>query len=737
MSDVPAAPGSFADTETRPAVEAAPRAVAGAPPGFTGYTTPGFGATAAGRLFRRAFRVSSSLQLAISLLSFFTVCLAVATFLESAYGGRVAQDLVYHTWWFAGLLVLLAVNVLCAALKKYPWKRHQIGFLITHAGLLVLIFGGLLTNLGGVEGQMMMIDSDNREVQQAFRMSNKSDTLQLVNQHQVEVLRVPKHEAKKDEQFLRAIFGVVQGGVELSGDLKARLKNDHWTMSLRPGSFAWRADEHFRPQLPWGVRFLAGVANPFPGFSKQLDDRTSLTVENYYPHTQRWPFSPGGPKDDETFPAVYLRLTTPMMPRPVKRWVTSMPAFEQDPSPIGFELFVLDDPALVPEFVEPPPDKELGREGQLVLVVGYRRTVCRLSLDKIREGETVDLEGTALKLKLKRRGNLMDLLGQKPDEDARMHHVPLYPTVEFELSGPGGKGTYMACARLPNMPTFREGQDVDRVSAWYHYPDFRWGERHRLGSLQLLKAPNGKAYYRVYGQSGLKQKAKAFDPADRSASHALPLKPMDMKFEVLAWLPSAVRREHVRPVHVRPGAEPSERFEPALRCTLTSDGESKEFWVRMGPTPAHVVAGQEIFFVRYRQDVRPVDFALTLKKAQQVSDPGTNRPAAFQSDVVLSYEQGGDQVRKDYRVSMNHTLDHGGYKVYQTNYRPLTNPQTGELLVDGEGRLVSLSGLTVADDPGLFCKYAGSVLLVLGIGTMFYMRAYFFKPRPRAGSGAA
>ena len=39
--------------------------------------------------------------------------------------------------------------------------------------------------------------------------------------------------------------------------------------------------------------------------------------------------------------------------------------------------------------------------------------------------------------------------------------------------------------------------------------------------------------------------------------------------------------------------------------------------------------------------------------------------------------------------------------------------------------------LTVNHDPGRGTKYAGCLLIVFGIGTMFYMRAYFFKPRPR------
>src|ERR1700722_389842 len=113
---------------------------------------------------RRLFRIAASLQLAIVLLSLFTMCLALATFIESAYGSRIGRQLVYGTWWFTLLLFLLAMNVLCAALKRYPWKRHQTGFLITHAGLLVLVTGGLLSALGGTEGQMLLIDTEERDI---------------------------------------------------------------------------------------------------------------------------------------------------------------------------------------------------------------------------------------------------------------------------------------------------------------------------------------------------------------------------------------------------------------------------------------------------------------------------------------------------------------------------------------------------------------------------------------------
>jgi hypothetical protein len=76
------------------------------------------------RAGRRLLDALGSLRLAIVLLSLFTLCLAGATMVESAAGARAAQELVYRAWWFVLLLVLLTINVLGAALKKYPWRRH-------------------------------------------------------------------------------------------------------------------------------------------------------------------------------------------------------------------------------------------------------------------------------------------------------------------------------------------------------------------------------------------------------------------------------------------------------------------------------------------------------------------------------------------------------------------------------------------------------------------------------------
>ncbi len=100
------------------------------------------------------FKYFASLKLAVLLLLVLSGVLTAGTVFESLYGMRGAHVLVYGAPWFFGLLFLLGTNVLCAALSRYPWKRHQTGFVITHTGILTILLGSFLTQRLGVDGNL-------------------------------------------------------------------------------------------------------------------------------------------------------------------------------------------------------------------------------------------------------------------------------------------------------------------------------------------------------------------------------------------------------------------------------------------------------------------------------------------------------------------------------------------------------------------------------------------------------
>ena len=107
-----------------------------------------------------AFRGLASLKLAIFLLAALAAALAAATLLETAHGHEYARWCVYHTRWFIALLGLLAGNIVASAVVRFPWKGRQIGFLLTHVGLLILLGGAIWTFRSGIEGQLALAEGE-------------------------------------------------------------------------------------------------------------------------------------------------------------------------------------------------------------------------------------------------------------------------------------------------------------------------------------------------------------------------------------------------------------------------------------------------------------------------------------------------------------------------------------------------------------------------------------------------
>ena len=103
---------------------------------------------------RTIFKFLASLKLALLLLAVLVYACAMGTYYESAYNAELAAMKVYKTWWFTGWMMLLVVNLFCVAAIRYPWKPHQTGFVITHAGIITLLIGGMIDRKWGIEGAL-------------------------------------------------------------------------------------------------------------------------------------------------------------------------------------------------------------------------------------------------------------------------------------------------------------------------------------------------------------------------------------------------------------------------------------------------------------------------------------------------------------------------------------------------------------------------------------------------------
>jgi ABC-type transport system involved in cytochrome c biogenesis permease subunit len=101
----------------------------------------------------------ASLKLTVVLLILLAVALSIGTIVESLHGVEAARAVYYAPWFFA-LQGLFAINIIGAIWERFPRNRYRIGFLITHASMLLILGGALATAVYTVDGRLPLWEGD-------------------------------------------------------------------------------------------------------------------------------------------------------------------------------------------------------------------------------------------------------------------------------------------------------------------------------------------------------------------------------------------------------------------------------------------------------------------------------------------------------------------------------------------------------------------------------------------------
>lgn len=105
-------------------------------------------------------RTLGSLKMAVCLILGIAVYSTLGMWWEGRAGAEGSRAWFWGPWYFDALLGLLGVNIASAALVRYPWPRRLTGFVITHAGLLVLLAGSFVTRYFGMEGHVALAEGE-------------------------------------------------------------------------------------------------------------------------------------------------------------------------------------------------------------------------------------------------------------------------------------------------------------------------------------------------------------------------------------------------------------------------------------------------------------------------------------------------------------------------------------------------------------------------------------------------
>ena len=129
---------------------------------------------------KKLFEFLASLKLAVILLLLLLAGLSAGTIVETRVGAEIAGQQVYYSWWFLGLQGLLAINLALSLANLFPWTRKRIGFVVTHASLLLILAGACTSYFLKIEGMMSIREGDRASV-----IENRDKEQNLLSQHQL------------------------------------------------------------------------------------------------------------------------------------------------------------------------------------------------------------------------------------------------------------------------------------------------------------------------------------------------------------------------------------------------------------------------------------------------------------------------------------------------------------------------------------------------------------------------
>jgi cytochrome c biogenesis protein ResB len=147
------------------------------------------------------------------------------------------------------------------------------------------------------------------------------------------------------------------------------------------------------------------------------------------------------------------------------------------------------------------------------------------------------------------------------------------------------------------------------------------------------------------------------------------------------------------------------RIRPSFLATEKNSDAS--VWLMEGDSQ-NLMVGDQVLNIYFGRDNVQLPFEVELVKFHKKDYPGTETPMSFESQVKVP------GLGEEITISMNEPLKHEGFTLYQASYE--MNPGSAPASI-----------FSVNQDPGRPVKYAGSLILVVGIAVFVLMRSRLYQ----------
>lgn len=218
--------------------------------------------------FKHFFGFIGGVHFAVTLIGVTALFVIAGTLIESlTESHRYAAFYTYRHPAFIALLILFFLNILLAALRRWPFKWHHIPFLLTHLGLLMIIGGTLIKQIYGIQGVMKIMEgSGSHEIAlpetHALRIQKRDpadENKKIINDYDlfslshdsffpeigIELIGYTPHVSEELETWIKGPFGVITG--------LTPFQTFSWQDSSSPVPLSAKVRFFPEPDLPWNV----------------------------------------------------------------------------------------------------------------------------------------------------------------------------------------------------------------------------------------------------------------------------------------------------------------------------------------------------------------------------------------------------------------------------------------------------------------------------------------------------
>ncbi|MBI3468320.1 MAG: hypothetical protein HY000_35400, partial [Planctomycetes bacterium] len=420
-------------------------------------------------------------------------------------------------------------------------------------------------------------------------------------------------------------------------------------------------------------------------------------------------------------------------------------------------------------FLESRPAGPLGAQGQVVLFADGK--TFPLNVEK-HLGKRVPLGDSGLEAEITHFYQAAILKDNSSPEKLELEEYSgdgnvRQPAVEVLIHAREGEnaGQPRRMVLLADLPDLSLQDNQDQVFGSFWVPDEKTSEQLVRGEgtsrIDIIQGADQRLYYRYWNRKEVVTIAELPSNGKRVDAFKMPVAQLQMYVESVETSLRPEKRFLPKKFHKDETAVTVTR---AAKMRVTMDGNTEEFWLkgaparlieaRPDPSEQRMILGKDrMVALSIPLEYVDVGFLVELQDFERKLDPGTSQPSHYSSWVrFLDHEtrkplSGKPKEQDQVLITMNAPVDFSdpqrgrSYRLFQEAFRGPFVPGDGiyeshyrGLPADSQSKVrdqLFMSILTVNYDPGRGIKYIGCLLIVAGIATMFYMRAYFFKPKTR------